>query len=165
MKVLLPISDELFGEALSRFTQKHNWPEGTEIKLINVIAPLEWQPGRTKEEKEKVFQNERIHFGRVLSRIQTRMQRKRPDLIVSYDLLVGTPTAEILSLAENWQPSMIVMGSHGRTGLERMILGSVSFYIASHAPCSFTIVKIPDSEILDIELDESDLPNEMKTYV
>ena len=60
---------------------------------------------------------------------------------------------------------MIVMGSHGRTGIERVILGSVSFYIASHAPCSFTVVRIPESEVLDIDMDESDIPEEMKTYV
>ncbi|MBX9952291.1 MAG: universal stress protein [Candidatus Obscuribacterales bacterium] len=164
MKVLLPISDELFGEALSRFTQKHNWPEDTEIKLISVVAPMQRQPGRTDEERETLFQNERLHFGRVLSRIQTRLMKRRPDLIVTYEVLVGAPAAEILSFAEKWCPSMIVMGSHGRTGIERLILGSVSFYIASHAQCSFTIVRIPETDVLDIDLDESDIPEEMTTY-
>lgn len=165
MKVLLPISDELFGEALSRFTQKHNWPEDTEIKLISVVAPPQRQPGRTQEEKETLFQNEKLHFGRILSRIQTRLMKKRPDLVVAYDVLVGAPAAEILSFAKTWCPSMIVMGSHGRTGIERAILGSVSFYIASHAQCSFTVVRIPESEVLDIDMDENDIPEEMKTYV
>ncbi|HNB21394.1 MAG TPA: universal stress protein [Candidatus Melainabacteria bacterium] len=164
MKVLLLVSDELFGEALSRFTRKHNWPEDTEIKLLTVVTAQDHQPGRTAEEKEKLFQNERLHFGRVLSRIQTRLMKKRPDLVVTYEVIEGKPSSAILSFAEKWSPDMIVMGSHGRTGLERVILGSVSFYIASHAPCSFCVVRIPESEVLDLDLDETDIPDEMKTY-
>ncbi len=163
MKVLLAISDELFGAALSRFTQRHSWPADTEVHLISVVTPADRQPGRTKEEKEILHNGEKIHFGRVLSRIQRHLMKKRPDLIVSYEVLEGSAATEILNCAKNLDVSMIVMGSHGRTGIERLLLGSVSHFVASHAPCSFTIVRIPDSEILDIDLDEDDVPDEMKT--
>lgn len=164
MKVLLPISDELFGAALCRFTQKHTWPAETEVKLVTVISPMERQNGRTKEEREILYNGEKIHIGRILSRLQRHLMKNRPDLIVTYEVLEGSVPTEILSCAKKWDASMIVMGSHGRRGIERLLLGSVSFYIASHAPCSFAIVRIPDSEVLEIDLDETDIPDEMKQY-
>jgi universal stress protein A len=38
---------------------------------------------------------------------------------------------------------LLVVGSHGRSGLSRLVLGSVASYVASHAPCSVLIVKRP----------------------
>ena len=45
----------------------------------------------------------------------------------------GFPEKEILSIAKEWQADLIVMGSHGRSGLSRMLSGSLSDYIVRHA--------------------------------
>jgi hypothetical protein len=47
----------------------------------------------------------------------------------------GDPAAEILSAAAAWQADLIVMGTHGRAGLERWILGSVAQAVLRNAPC------------------------------
>jgi nucleotide-binding universal stress UspA family protein len=45
----------------------------------------------------------------------------------------GFPEKEILNIAKEWRADMIVMGTHGRAGLSRMISGSLTDYIVRHA--------------------------------
>jgi nucleotide-binding universal stress UspA family protein len=55
----------------------------------------------------------------------------------------GDAAAEILAVAENLGCSLIVMGAHGRTGLARLLLGSVAESVMRRAPCPVLIVKTP----------------------
>jgi len=48
---------------------------------------------------------------------------------------VGAPAAKILETAQKEQIDLIIMGTHGRKGLERTIFGSVADKIVSGAPC------------------------------
>jgi nucleotide-binding universal stress UspA family protein len=48
---------------------------------------------------------------------------------------------EIIDLAKSWTADLIVMGSHGRTGVSRLFLGSVAEDVLKDAPCSVEIVK------------------------
>jgi len=52
-----------------------------------------------------------------------------------------TPAGAILAAAEEWKVDLIVMGSHGRRGFDRLILGSVSESVALHAKCSVEVVR------------------------
>jgi nucleotide-binding universal stress UspA family protein len=52
---------------------------------------------------------------------------------------------EIVGEAERWPAQLIVMGSHGRRGFNRVRLGSVSEYVVVHAPCSVEVIR-PSSE-------------------
>jgi nucleotide-binding universal stress UspA family protein len=56
-------------------------------------------------------------------------------------LMLGTPATDILRLAEEHNVDMIVMGTHGRTGLGRMLMGSVAESIVRRAPCPVLTVK------------------------
>ena len=164
MKVLVAISDRYFADALARFAEAHNWPEKAEFKLITVVSPLESQPGSGDVAKRAFFDQEQVHADKLLSRFKSRLLKTRPDLLITYEVPTGSAGKEILSCAKSWPASMILMGTHGRQGLERAFLGSVSFFVASHAPCSFTLVRISDVEGLDLDLEEDDIPEEMRTF-
>ncbi|HEY9900049.1 MAG TPA: universal stress protein, partial [Pantanalinema sp.] len=56
---------------------------------------------------------------------------------------IGAPSDMILDEAEKLKADLIIVGSHGRTGLQRFLLGSVSSAIVSHAACSVLVVKAP----------------------
>lgn len=59
--------------------------------------------------------------------------------------LVGHAVAEtVLAEAESWKADMIVTGSHGRSGVVRFLMGSVSSELVQHAPCTVVVVKAPD---------------------
>lgn len=53
----------------------------------------------------------------------------------------GSPGQTICDLASNWQADLIVMGRRGRTGINELILGSVSNYVLHHACCSVLVVQ------------------------
>ena len=54
---------------------------------------------------------------------------------------LGEPRSVILETAKEWGADLIVVGSHGRRGLDRFLLGSVSEAVAIHAPCSVRVVR------------------------
>ena len=58
----------------------------------------------------------------------------------------GEPKGALLQAIREWKPDLVVAGSHGKTTLERFLLGSVSHALVSHAPCSVEIVKAPTAE-------------------
>jgi nucleotide-binding universal stress UspA family protein len=54
----------------------------------------------------------------------------------------GDARHAILDVAAEWGPDVIVLGSHGRKGVDRFLLGSVSEGIVRHAPCSVEVVRV-----------------------
>lgn len=57
------------------------------------------------------------------------------------EMHLGVPYDEILSLANRTKPDAIVMGTHGRTGVTRMLLGSVAESVLRAAPCPVIVVR------------------------
>ena len=53
----------------------------------------------------------------------------------------GSPAGEILKRAEEWKADLIVLGSHGRSALGRLILGSVSQRVVTDAACSVRVAR------------------------
>ena len=47
----------------------------------------------------------------------------------------------IIDSAAEWRADLIVVGSHGRSGIPRFLLGSVAEFVARHAKCSVEIVR------------------------
>jgi len=62
---------------------------------------------------------------------------------VSRVVEMGDPATVILELARREAVDLVVVGSHGRTGFERFLLGSVSGRVVEHAPCDVLVVKSP----------------------
>ncbi|MBE9171201.1 universal stress protein [Pleurocapsales cyanobacterium LEGE 06147] len=60
--------------------------------------------------------------------------------------MLGQPGEKICELAQSWDADLIVMGSHGRTGLGEFLMGSVSNHVSHHAPCSVMIVHHQDKQ-------------------
>ncbi len=59
---------------------------------------------------------------------------------VHYHHLAGPPSTKILDFVTNTQPRLLVMGTHGRTGLQR-ILGSCAEYVMRRATCPVMLVR------------------------
>jgi nucleotide-binding universal stress UspA family protein len=55
----------------------------------------------------------------------------------------GVPFQEILDTAKKQQVDLIIMGTHGRTGLQHMLLGSVAEKVVRLAPCPVLVVRQP----------------------
>ena len=66
-------------------------------------------------------------------------------LAVEYRITEGDVAAEVLRLAEETKCDLIAMGTHGRTGLERLIVGSVAETVMRKAHCPVLTVRSPSS--------------------
>jgi len=62
-------------------------------------------------------------------------------LAVSKLVVSGIPKWRIVDEARDWESNLIVMGSHGRRGITRLLLGSVSESVAMHAHCSVEVTR------------------------
>lgn len=82
-----------------------------------------------------------------------------PHIRVERKLLLGDAAHEIVALAKNSHCDLIVMGTHGRTGLSRLLMGSVAEIVLRRALCPVLTVKLPFPEV---ERVEEPLPAEVR---
>jgi len=81
----------------------------------------------------------RIPLEDVCERVEVRDLKHRPD----HRLLRGDAATEILCTSREVQADLIVMGTHGRTGLGRLVMGSVAEQVLRGADCPVLTVRVP----------------------
>lgn len=84
--------------------------------------------------------------------IEARLATDQPshDIHFFVHVRLGSPADEILQLAEEVGAHLVLVGSHGRTGLKRMLMGSVSEKVVREAGCPVLVVR--DRTYEDVEL-------------
>jgi nucleotide-binding universal stress UspA family protein len=97
-------------------------PVGEGIGLPQPIIPRDLKPLR-----------EQLH----------QLKPPDPKVRVEHLLVEGDPVTEILRVVSESKCDVIVMGTHGRTGLSRLLMGSVAEQIVRKAPCPVVTVKMP----------------------
>ena len=80
----------------------------------------------------------------------SRFKSLFPAWNVKHKAVWGSPTWELFSQAEEWKADLIVAGSHGRSALGRLFLGSISQWLLNEARCSVRVARG--------KLDEPDFP-------
>ena len=86
---------------------------------------------------------------KTLAQLKTKLldcipEEIRDDMDVEALVVQGIPFVEIISTAKKNDVDMIVLGSHGRTGITHMMMGSVSEKVVRKAPCPVLIVRKSD---------------------
>jgi universal stress protein A len=71
------------------------------------------------------------------------IQPPDPRIRIEYLLEKGNAADEILRVAQETRSELIVLGTHGRTGLSRLLMGSVAEQVIRKATCSVLVVKAP----------------------
>jgi nucleotide-binding universal stress UspA family protein len=64
-------------------------------------------------------------------------------LLLEHRLEEGDPASEILDVAADTDADLIVMGTHGQTGLRHLLMGSVADQVVRKAPCPMLTLKTP----------------------
>ena len=91
-----------------------------------------------------------IEADKIAARAAERFQAKFPKWQVDHEAAWGSPTWQLFSKAEEFKADLVLVGSHGRTAMGRMFLGSISQWLLHEAPCSVRIARG--------KLDEPDFP-------
>jgi nucleotide-binding universal stress UspA family protein len=85
------------------------------------------------------------------------IRRPRPEeqgVDVEHRLVEGDPAAEILKMAAQTGCDLIVMGTHGRSGLPRWFTGSVAEEVIRHAPCPVLIAKARPAPVQETKTED-----------
>jgi universal stress protein A len=78
-----------------------------------------------------------------LAKMLSQVLPTDPQVSHEHRLLTGDPATAIARLAEQENVELIVMGTHGRTGLLRLLMGSVAEAVVRRAPCPVLTLKQP----------------------
>ena len=73
--------------------------------------------------------------------LDTFRERLPPPLSALEFLSRGRPAGEIIKAAKEWPTDLIVIGSHGRGGIQRALFGSVADAVMRHAPCPILVIR------------------------
>jgi nucleotide-binding universal stress UspA family protein len=144
MRILLAIDDSKFSEAAAETVIEQARPHGTEVRILHVVEspPLlvARELGGYEPALENALQFQKQHAEALVAKTAELLRAR--GLKVTVALEMGDPKSKILDVAEEWHADLIVLGSHGRKGLNRFLMGSVSDAVARHACCSVEIVRV-----------------------
>ncbi|MDN3510674.1 MAG: universal stress protein [Candidatus Jettenia sp.] len=68
----------------------------------------------------------------------------REKVYVDTFIVKGVPFVEIIKAAKDKQVDLIIMGTHGRTGLKHILIGSVAERVIQKAPCPVLSIRLPE---------------------
>jgi nucleotide-binding universal stress UspA family protein len=152
MKVLLATDGTKQSESAVDIIKSLAFGEGDALKVISVVdmaVPLAidiyagYLPSSSeieaavKENAEKILDSTIQNLGDYL---------KEKNVLISSEVLHGSPESRIVETAEKMNADLIVVGSHGYNRWERLLLGSVSDSVVHHAPCSVLVVRSGQNE-------------------
>lgn len=146
LKILVATDGSEFSAAALRSVAARPWPAGSELKVISVpefILAKDASYLETHEIKE---------LGDLGA---ASIEEAKKCIAAAMEILTGSPLTVIAELpeyedrpyqvilheAQEWHADLIVLGSHGRSGFDRVVMGSVSEAVALHAKCSVEIVR------------------------
>jgi nucleotide-binding universal stress UspA family protein len=142
MRILLAIDDSKYSEAAMQAIVQQMRPEVGDVCILHVVKPLLIIPrsyiGRV--ETLEAAQRERMEEGKELVG-RTGQLLSQAGFKVHADVEEGDPRTAIIDYAARWQADLIILGSHGKTGLDKFLLGSVSEAVIRHAHCSVEVVR------------------------
>jgi nucleotide-binding universal stress UspA family protein len=147
MKILLAVDDSKYSEAAAQAVVRQMRPEAAEVCVFHVVVPLLLIPYGYMGQVEtlEAAQQERLKEGKELAE-RTAQQLRSAGFQAYAATEEGEPKTAVLEKAARWAADMIFMGSHGRKGVDRFLLGSASEAVLRHAHCSVEIVRIPTAE-------------------
>jgi nucleotide-binding universal stress UspA family protein len=120
-----------------------------ELRLLHVVYPPSYGVGAdginidiTVQMTEHVEKTSREQLHALAENARTSWPE------VTEEILTGVPFLEIIRSARAAQADLIVMGTHGRTGLAHALIGSVAERVVRKAPCPVLTVKHPEHDFV-----------------
>lgn len=141
-RVLLATDGSAHSEAAARSVSQRPWPEDSVVRVVSVIDPMipvmdPWYAA-----------------GEVIDQIRQQTKKECEEAVAGAHKIVtdaglnattavlsGSPKRRIIEYAKEWEADLIVIGSHGRRGLTRLAIGSVSEAVAMNAECSVEVIR------------------------
>ncbi|ACF45918.1 MAG: universal stress protein [Prosthecochloris sp.] len=146
LKILCPVDFSDASKKSIRYAHEFARGMGASLYLLNVVEPrpmavdmsLSYVP--LEEDLEKAARED-------LELIVAAEREK--GIVVEADVEIGTPSEIILEKAAELDVNLIILGSHGKTGLSRLLMGSVAESVVRKAQCPVLIVKAEETDFIE----------------
>jgi nucleotide-binding universal stress UspA family protein len=146
MNILIAIDTNLFSKAIEDFIISYIKANNVHFKIMHVIEPIfvgNLASGYSSEVLTNITESDKRVGKELTQSLIANLKKYYPDASYEQLILQGFPKEEILDVANDWPADLIIMGSHGRRGIDRFLMGSVSSAVLAHAPCNTIIIRVP----------------------
>ncbi len=137
-KILFPTDFSESAENASQYAISMAEKFGSKIFVVHVVEPFTYTSDLGIDMGDQ-FQVMEATAKRFLEDVVTSIREKNID--VQGILLTGAPFVEIIKFAKQEQVNLIIMATHGRTGIEHILLGSTAEKVVRKSPCPVLTVK------------------------
>jgi nucleotide-binding universal stress UspA family protein len=143
-RILLGTDGSEFSEIAARIIAQRPWLPGSEVNIVSVVE-LSVSPVHAP-----FFDSDAVEASRAEAMAHAQQAIMKAEAVITEAGLKTTetlllPTASVKDLilqeAVRWDAGLIVLGSHGRRGLKRFLIGSVSEAVAVHSTCTVEVVR------------------------
>jgi nucleotide-binding universal stress UspA family protein len=145
VKILIALDESSYSRAALDSVLARPWPANSQFKILSVMEPFhpEYAGWQTTYTPVAIEGQKSIRDGivKLVEEAEKALVESFGAENVTGEVTEGYIKEKILDDAKQWQADLIVVGSHGRRGFTKFLLGSVSEAIASHATCSVEIVR------------------------
>ena len=143
MKIVLGFDDSPHALAALRWITRQSWPEKPQVTVVSAVrtpitayaevyAPAVPYPTELVEEVTR-------HHQELCMKAEAEL--RKAGFPTAVKVLPGDPREALVNIARAENADLLVVGSHGRTGIHKLLLGSVASHVVAHAPCDVLVVK------------------------
>jgi nucleotide-binding universal stress UspA family protein len=144
VKLMIGVDDSPHSLAAADYVRERTWPAGSEAIVVSVVRPAVaiytevYVPAT--HEFEGVMEDRLRHHEELVAR--TAKALRDSGLAATTRVVQGDPREVLVDLARQEGVQLLVVGSHGRTGLSKLLMGSVAAHVVGHAPCNVLVVRL-----------------------
>ena len=137
-KILIAIDDEPIAAHAADIGAELARVVGAEMAFIRVIDPELVNAADTGIQPDVFVASAKDDARKLIDDFRKRLPQQTAVLEF---VQIGSPQTEIVNAAKDWPADLIVIGSHGRGGIKRALLGSVAEGVMRRAPCPVLVVR------------------------
>lgn len=144
-RVIIAMDDKDNADKLVEHVLSSNWPVNTTFKCINVV-PEKPGPLLTHLGAE-AMKSMKLHYDAMVAQrtswldaAEVKLNDRFGNKSAHAEMLRGDAKTELIEKAKEWEADLVILGSHGRRGIDKLILGSVSEAVAVHSMSSVEVV-------------------------
>lgn len=138
-KILVAVEDEQIADHICNYISDQFWPADTEFRLVHVVQP---QPDEDAVRlAESIKQSTK--YGQFVLDKCARSIADSVHAPVGESITLGYVIEQIKEEIENWNPDLLIVGSHGRSTIGKWFFGSVSEVLLSQVSCPVLVIRPP----------------------
>jgi nucleotide-binding universal stress UspA family protein len=143
MKILIGVDASPCSDSALEFVRGLPLPASTRaiiVSAVQVVIPAYSEVYVAGGDAvDQLVEAETKAHAEVVAKAETKL--RGTGLQLETRVLTGDPRDVLVKAAQDERADLLVVGSHGRTGIAKFVLGSVAAHVVTHAPCSVLVVK------------------------